>query len=148
MRNNFEDDTLRISPTTTHLLDDLAKYTKLVNLYCDDCGLTALPALPPTLVTLTCCKNNLAQLPDLHEGLRVVYCAKNQLQWLPPLPSTLEQLHCRFNLLQDLPELPPALGYLTCTNNEFPDECCDTSFNQITVMRKYAASQCCVYELK
>ena len=68
--------------------------------------LSALPALPNSLLTLSCRFNQLTSLPALPNSLSILACNNNQLLLLPQMPDSLTYLLCQYNQLTEIPTLP------------------------------------------
>ena len=83
---------------------------------CADNGLTALPALPASLIRLDCSYNKIAVLPPLSNLIELV-CGNNKLTVLPTLPNQLQGLLCAYNELTALPMLPQTLIRVSCQYN-------------------------------
>ncbi len=91
----------------------------LIELFCDHCSLTSLPAVLPTnLWRLQCESNSLTQLPTLPLTLFDLDCGTNNLSSLPTLPNSIGNLICEFNQLVSLPALPTSLTNLYCNHNQ------------------------------
>lgn len=80
--------------------------------YCNACGLTALPDLPPLLTQLRFDSNAISTVNSLPSGLKELYCRFNTISALPALPSSLMILYCGYNNFSSLPELPANLKIL------------------------------------
>ena len=108
---------LNVSDKEIASLVGIGRFTALTSLDCSINELTALPALPSSLLELYCTNNRLTSLPALPSGMTRINCSDNQLTGLPDLPSGMTRLDCSGNLLASLPALPPVLTSLDCSRN-------------------------------
>jgi uncharacterized repeat protein (TIGR01451 family) len=84
---------------------------------CTSDGITALAALPSTLLTLYCSANPVVTLGTLPAGLQTLACSDCAISTISSLPASLLSIACSGNTLASLPALPAGLQYLDCSNN-------------------------------
>lgn len=89
----------------------------LTNLALDNNQITAIAAVPATLVYLDFSNNLVKKTPKLPATLQTLLASNNQLNCITALPASLQVINISFNKVFSLPALPASLSSLAAGNN-------------------------------